>query len=295
MARESGLVGSPGPAVVSGIDRGRLKRALGKVRREARRPEGRVVVVHAAKGGAGTSTLAANLAAALLAHGGPVALADLALWSADQDMLWNLTPVLRIPDVLGPEGHDLQDALCSHRSGVRILAGPSGPEDAELVVPQGIPGLLEALSLRHPSVVVDTSAGFDDATLRALCAASHILVPIPPELPALRATQRALAVWERLGVPLDRLRLCLWDRRGAVDAQLAGRVLGRPIAFRLPWAPQEAHEAINTGEPASLARRNSALARGVGAVAASLVPGALVAPGQFAWLGRLKERFGVFA
>ncbi len=286
---------APGTAVVSGVDRQRLKRSFGKIRRESRGPDGRVVVVHAAKGGAGSSTLAANLAAALRTHGGPVALVDLALWSADQDMLWNLAPVLRIPDVLGPEGHDLQDALCAHRSGVRILAGPSAPEEAEAVAPQGIPGLLSALALRHPSVVVDTSPGFDEATLRALQCASTILVPVMPELTALRATQRALAIWERLDVPLERVRLCLWDRKTAVDAGLARRVLGREVAYRLPWAPAEAHEAINTGEPVAIGRARSPLARGIAGIAADLVPGAIVAGNQPAWLARLKEKVGVLA
>jgi pilus assembly protein CpaE len=256
---------------IARVDKQRLKRALGK-RREARRPEGRVVVVHAAKGGAGTSTLAASLALALQAHGGPVALADLALWSADQDLLWNIAPRLRIPDVLGPEGHDLQDALWAHRSGVRILAGPAKPEEADAIVPFGVAAMLASLADRHPSVVVDTSPGFDEATQSALRAASTILVPVIPELTGLRATQRALAVWAELDVPLDRVRIVLWERRGSVDGQMAQRVLGRPVAFRLPWAAADAHEAINTGEPIALARPRSPFAKSVGAIAAALVP-----------------------
>lgn len=269
------------------VDRQRLRRALGKLRREHARPEGRVVVVHAAKGGSGSSTLAANLAAVLMAYGGPVALVDLALWSPDQDLLWNVAPVLRIPDVLGPEGHDLQDALHPHRSGVRLLAGPSNLEDAEGVPPQAVPGLLAALAERHPSVVVDTAPGFDDATLQALQSASTIIVPVLPELTALRATQKALGIWEKLGVPLDRIRICLVDRRTAVDAEMAQRVLGRPIAFRVPWAPQDAHEAINAGDPIVLSRRRSPLARSIAGIAAALVPGATVSEERRGLIGKL--------
>lgn len=275
-------------AIAVRVDRQRLKRALGKLRREQRRPEGRVVVIHAAKGGSGSSTLAANLASALLAYGGPVALVDLALWSPDQDLLWNVSPVLRIPDVLGPEGHDLQDALHPHRSGVRLLAGPASLEDAEAVQPQAIPGLLGALSDRHPSVVVDTAPGFDDVTLQALLCASTIVVPVLPELPALRATQKALAIWEKLGVAPERIRVCLVDRRTAVDAEMARRVLGRPVAFRVPWVPQDAHEAINAGEPIAVSRRRSPLARAVATLASALVPGATVSDGrQGGFLSRL--------
>ena len=258
------------------VDRQRLRRALGKLRREHHRPEGRVVVIHAAKGGSGSSTLAANLATVLMAYGGPVALVDLALWSPDQDLLWNVAPVLRIPDVLGPEGHDLQDALHAHKSGVRILAGPTCLVDAEAIPAQAIPALLAALAERHPSVVVDTSPGFDDVTLQALQSASAIIVPVLPELPALRATQKALAIWEKLGIPADRIHICLVDRRTAVDAQMAHRVLGRPVPFRMPWSPQEAHESINAGEPLALTRKRSPLTRAVGAMAGALVPGATI-------------------
>lgn len=265
------------------VDRQRLKRALGKMRRE-QHPEGRVVVVHAAKGGSGSSTLAANIAYVLLAYGGPVALVDLALWSPDQDLMWNVAPVLRIPDVLGPEGHDLQDALHPHRSGVRLLAGPASLEDAESVPSQAVPGLLTALTERHPSVVVDTAPGFDDVTLQALQCASTVVVPVLPELTALRATQKALGIWEKLGVPLDRVRICLIDRRTAVDAEMAQRVLGRPIAFRVPWVPQDAHESINAGEPLTITRRRSPLARAIADVGAALVPGATVNDGRGAGL-----------
>src|SRR5207248_396943 len=127
------------------VDRDRLKRALSKPRVRLLSAGGRLVAVHAAKGGSGASTLAASLAVLLAEHGGPVALADLALRSADQDLLWNLTPALRLTDVVGAEGHDLADALIRHASGVRLLAGPAGPAEAEEVTAAAIGPLLAAL------------------------------------------------------------------------------------------------------------------------------------------------------
>ena len=283
-----------GLKVKSRVDRQRLARALGKARVRLR-PDGRIVVVHGAKGGCGASTLAANLAALLSAHGGPVALCDLALRSADQDLLWNLDPSLRLTDVLGPEGHDLADALTHHPSGVRVLAGPVGPAEAEEIRPESISPFLAALCERHPSVVVDTSATFDEVALAALEAASIILVPLMPELRALRATQQALGLWERLGVPGDRIRIVAWDRKGDVDAATIARVLGRPVDFRLPWAPEATQDAINAGEPLAYAQPRGTFALGFEPLVSALVPrptSAASAPVPAGPIARIVSRIG---
>ena len=276
--------------VVGRIDSAALKRAGGK--RRATRPagtDGRIVVVHGAKGGSGTSILAANLAAALARHAGPVALVDLALTSADQDLLWNLECPLRVDDVLGTEGHELADALVGHAPGVRLLAGPLGPAEAESISGAAIGPLLGELAERHPYVVVDTSSELSEVTVCALEAATRIIVPLIPELPALRATQRLLSMLERLGLDLAVVQTCLWVRPGEIDAAAVAKVLGRAVDWQVPWAPRVAQEAVNSGQPVAISQPHHPLATGIGQIAAQLAgsPPATVASG---FLGRVREQ-----
>ncbi len=267
--------------VVGRIDSAALKRASGKRRARPAGTDGRIVVVHGAKGGSGTSVLAASLAAALARHAGPVALVDLALASADQDLLWNLNCPLRVDDVLGADGHELADALVGHPPGVRLLAGPLGPAEAETISGSAIGPLLSELAERHPYVVVDTSSELSEVTVCALEAATRILVPIVPELPALRGTQRLLSMLERLGLDLAVVQTCLWVRPGEIDAAAVTRVLGRAVDWQVPWATKVVQESVNAGQPVAIAQPRHPLATGIARIAANLAgaPSAPVASG----------------
>ncbi|MBU6430549.1 MAG: hypothetical protein KGR26_16140, partial [Cyanobacteria bacterium REEB65] len=251
--------------VVRAIDRETLREA--SQRRHRPRSEGRIIVVHGAKGGSGASTLAANLTAALAQLAGPVALLDLALGSADQDLLWNSTCQLRLEDLLGPEGHELSDALVAAAPGVRLLAGPAGPAEAESIQIAAVRPLLLALAERHPYVVVDTSSQLDAVTVGALELATIAFVPLLPEITSLRATQRQLGVLDRLNLDLARLRLCLWHRESELNPGAIERVLGRSISATLAWAPAAAQEAINAGKPLALAAPKHPLAQQIVALA----------------------------
>ena len=275
--------------VVGRIDSAALKRAGGKRRSRPSGTDGRIVVVHGAKGGSGTSVLAASLAAALARHAGPVALVDLALASADQDLLWNLDCPLRVDDVLGTEGHELADALVAHAPGVRLLAGPLGPAEAESISGAAIGPLLGELAERHPYVVVDTSSELSEVTVCALEAATRILVPLVPELPALRGTQRLLSMLERLGLDLAVVETCLWVRPGEIDAAAVARVLGRAVDWQVPWAPRVVQESVNAGQPVVIAQPRHPLATGIGQIAANLA-GAPPVPVAAGFIDRVRER-----
>lgn len=278
--------------VVSRVDPQALRQAAGRRRaRQSPDTDGRVIVVHGAKGGVGASVLASNLAAALARHAGPVALVDLALTSADQDLLWNLECRLRVDDVLGSEGHELSDALVSHPRGVRILAGPAGPAEAESVPADAIRPLIEALAERHPYVVVDTSPELSEVTVCALEMAKRVLVPMVPELPTLRGTQRLLSVLDKLGLDLSIVTLCLWSRPSELEPAAIARVLGRPVDWKLPWHSKAVQESVNSGQPLMVSQPRHALSEAVAGLAAHLA-GAPVAEesGWRALVGRLRPR-----
>ncbi|MEO5833384.1 MAG: septum site-determining protein Ssd [Nakamurella sp.] len=105
---------------------------------------GRVVSVIGARGGAGSSMLAAAVAVAGLRSGAGVVLADCDPWGAGQDVLLGLEtdPGLRWPDLATPAGRVPADAL--HESLPSVGRGPGTPSGRRWRGPE--PGVLSVLS-----------------------------------------------------------------------------------------------------------------------------------------------------
>lgn len=251
-------------------------------------PEGKVLVVHSPKGGAGKSTLAVNLACSLRAKcGQEVALVDLALHSGDLDCMLNVKPRATFADLAQSErfgAEEFERALVRCGNGIRLLAAPQRPEDAELVGVKAVERVIAQLRRCHAYVVIDTSAVLNEAILRAMDLADRILVPVPLTLPALRQAQRGLMLWGQLGIKMPGIDVVLWDQKGEVAAEDAETVLRQRAAHRLPYDPKGIERAMNSGEPLVLAESRNAYAKAIAAIADSLM-GADKAPAEE---GRLK-------
>lgn len=247
------------------------ERAVGQAPQER---EGTIIVVHSPKGGSGKTSLALNLAASLGTQAGKsVALVDLALQAGDLDLALDLKPQASWADLatrrdFGPE--EVEAALVAHRSGLRLLAAPRQAAEGELVSPQTVEKALRLLRQRHPFVIVDTASALDEAALRAMELADRILLPLPLTLPALRRMQRGIELWELLGITAAKLILVAWEPKGDCSLAEAEQVLGKPIAHRLPHAPQEIESALNAGEPLATLKPQGAYAKAIAAIAHAL-------------------------
>src|SRR6266545_2319298 len=103
----------------------------------ARRRGAVLAFVHG-KGGVGTTTVAITVAAALAAEGTATVLMDLNLRFGNAAMFFDLTPKYTILDLARSDlarvtDEDFTQLLSDHQSGVRILAAPQSPDEAELV------------------------------------------------------------------------------------------------------------------------------------------------------------------
>lgn len=209
---------------------------------------GRVVVVHGARAGAGSSTLAASLAVLWARVAGPVLLLDLALRGADQDLLWQVTPQHRLDEVLSGEV-PVPEAWTGMPGGIRLMLGLREPFQAPGPDAHAIERLLDWLSSRHPMVVVDTSAGTDEVNRVVLARAERVLVPVPAEMGHLRSARGLPARWAGRGLATDRFSFLLCRRPAGPERDLAARILDRPIDGVFPWLPAAAGEALERGIP----------------------------------------------
>jgi pilus assembly protein CpaE len=244
---------------------------------EQRRP-GRVVALFSPKGGAGTTTIAVNLAVAIAQMDRRVALVDADLQFGDAGVFLNLDPTnASITDAIAemaqgnPEAVD--GALLSHRSGLHVLLAPPSPDSAELVSADHMRSILARLVRLHEVVIVDCATVLNEATLAVLDMADEIICPIALDIPAIRSVRVFVDLTERLGYPESKLRLVInrADTNYGIRHEDVQRSVGRKIEHSVISDARAAVHSLNHGVPFVLGNKRAAVSRDVVSIAESLL------------------------
>jgi len=227
---------------------------------------GRLVAVYSLRGGAGTSTIAVNLAVMLARlWQTPIPLLDLAMPVGVCDSMLNLRPLNRLDGLVSKaldaiDGEVVKSFLSPHSSGVQLLAGLDDPVSAELLTDRVVALLLEPLRQQHPLLIMDTAHDFSPATVAALDQAEAVILAITPDLNSVRLAHAALEVFKALGYDKELLITvnCTFSKPGLSRAQIE-KALGQPINTVIPYYEGIWTQAINVGAPALLGATDSAL------------------------------------
>jgi MinD-like ATPase involved in chromosome partitioning or flagellar assembly len=233
------------------------------VRRTARapasgRPPGRIVTVFSAKGGAGKTTLATNLAAVLHDGGSrKVCLLDLDLTFGDVASTLALEPVRSLVDALewggGLDSGRLSSLITVFRPGLDCILAPAGPGEGARVPAVLIAELLAALPSEYDFIVVDTPAQLSSHVLTALDAAHHQVLLTTPERPSLKNLRLTLDMCDLLGYPREVRAIVVnrSDSRVGLSRTEVEDLVRHPIAGHLP-SRRDVPASINRGVPLTL-------------------------------------------
>jgi pilus assembly protein CpaE len=218
-------------------------------------PVGRVITVASAKGGAGKTLIATNLAVGLArAAVHSTVLVDLDLQFGDVASGLNLEPEYSLPDALrGPASRDtmvLKTFLTLHETGLYVICGPTSPGAADLITGVEVSQLLQLLATEFDFVVVDTSSGLSDHVLAALDQTSDLVLVTSMDVPGVRGMRKELdALTELAMFPESRhLVLNFVDRRGGLSIDDVEATLGTAVDVTLPRCTA-ALESVNAGIP----------------------------------------------
>lgn len=237
----------------------------------------RIVAVHGAKGGTGSTTIAVNLAVALKKLTDErVALVDASLQLADVGVAMNLHGTATILDLVS-NLHEmdvelLDRVLASHSSGVRVLLGVPDLEHSDAITSQHMRRILTILSASFDYIVVDTCATLDGVGLSVMDQAQKIVLVTTPELPALKNAGRFLALAKTLAYSADKI-LLLVNRAGSHDAITLSEIaksLGVEPAATVPSAGGLFVKAANRGEDIIATRGAGKVTQGVYALATQI-------------------------
>ena len=239
---------------------------------------GKVVSVFGMKGGAGTTTIAINLAVTLTRQTEKkVILVDLNLQLGNAPLFLNMKPKYSIVDIAGNiEEMDpitLMGILPRHSSGMYLLAGPSRPEHSELVRESHIDRILTFLRSMFDYTVIDTTNALGERTLRALDASDVILAVLTDDLASVYNARQCLDIFQRMDYSEEKVRLVM--NRGISNRGIPRQDVEKSIDYKIFWnIPNEKYptvlSALNQGIPISTFKPRSKLSAGFRDLAAAL-------------------------
>lgn len=220
----------------------------------------RTVVVFSPKGGVGTTTIATNIAIAKV-QGRPdkVVLVDLSLQFGGVASQLNLEPKGTLADVVRDETAMREPEITRtyairHDSGLHVLAAPGTPEGAELVEPAHVEQILRNLLEWYDFVVIDAGSVVDERSLTVLEAAESVVLPVYPEISALRAMRGLLEFLEDVGSIGTKATFVLnhMFARDVLKPRDIENALGQRIEIDLPYDAFVYLKAANEGHPVVL-------------------------------------------
>lgn len=243
-----------------------LEEALGK---EERRGMAEVIAVFSAKGGAGKTTLALNLASHLRRNGANVVLVDAVMQFGSVRPMVQTPPEARsivdLPAGAGM-GPAIGDALVEGPAGLTVLLAPPRPEQAELIASAEIGNAIGHLANKFQYVIVDTPSRLTDDVLAVLDTASMIIVVVTYDPAAITNTRAALDTFEMLGYKGKKKIVVVLNRADVTGGLVRGSVehaLAMPVSVEIPYDAKTVPESAVKQMPFVLGAPSAAVSKAV--------------------------------
>jgi len=241
----------------------------------------KMVTVFGANGGAGATTVAANLAALLARHAkADSVVIDLNFQFGDAALHLNVKNRCSILDLAGQldrlDVSQLATLLPKTSDGVSLLSGPARIEEAESITCGHLEQILMAVRSAFPYIVIDAPRALNDFTVKAMDESDHVLMLATPDVPSIYNTTRCLELFQKMGYDREKVLLALNRCNGVdeLDPSAIEELLKYPVLWRLPkHDPSAMADAVNKGVLISKMLPNAKLSQSLLIMAQHLIGG----------------------
>jgi DNA-binding response OmpR family regulator len=248
-------------------------------------PSAGVILFMHAKGGAGSTTLAVNLACLLQRISATGAcLMDLSLGFGNAAYQLGLKTRLSLADLALQPAEQMTEAMFSKfisasPGGPGLVRAADRPEHGQLVSVPSIQLALTNLRDRFQYILVDAPPSLSEHILTAVDSADLVWVVTGPTRAELTATTELLKLLARLEVPPSRQLLILDQNRPDVPSDAAAEILGRRPDVRIGFS-SDIMEAVDSGVPLAQSDPEAASLGTIAELAAGLEDRLLRAAGR---------------
>lgn len=229
---------------------------------------GKVIAVYSPKGGTGCTTVATNLAVILYNEETPVVLVDGNLQFGDVAVFLNeqgrnsVIDLTTRADELDPE--IVNEVLISHmKSGIKILAAPLSPENADSITGNQFLKVLKYLRTMFSYVIVDTSSLLTDISIAALDESDLVILLTTQDIPAIKDARLFLDLANALEIQKDCILFVLnkFDKRIGITPEKISENFKHEIVATIPSEERVVVPSINRGIPIMLGDRSRPIAK----------------------------------
>jgi pilus assembly protein CpaE len=238
----------------------------------------KMITVFSPKGGAGTTTVAANLAISLhKALKEELLLVDGKHLFGHAALYLNLRSGNSISDLIAHAGNLdprlVRQAVVKHSSGVHVLPSPTEITQAQGIRPEDLFKVIQGLKAAYPYIVVDGGNHLDENTVTYLDASDKILLVLTPDLAAMRDARQFLDIATSLGYPAEKTLLIVNQagrkaeiKRGEIEVILKMVLFGT-----IPADEDLALASLNEGVPIVLKKPRHPISRAYSKLTKELV------------------------
>ncbi|MGM0646714.1 MAG: AAA family ATPase, partial [Thermodesulfobacteriota bacterium] len=263
---------------------------------EAPTPNGRLVTVIGSRGGAGTTTVAVNLAAALAeqspAHS--VLLVDLDVYLGEIPLFLDFKPQYSWADLAANlsrvDDSFLRNVLYQHPNGMFVLPGPDATQGSLPAFLDVFGRVLELLRRMFDVVVIDAGQTVTELVQRTLGQSDTVLVVSQLSLPHLASTNKLMGVLRRLVAEPETSIHTVFNRyhkKSNISVHEAEQSLKSSISSTLQNDYQFVMSAMNQGQVFSQAGARHKLTKQMQQLAQAIIPESATAPaGKKKWFSK---------
>ena len=197
-------------------------------------PRGMTMGFLGAKGGVGTTTLAASVGA-LLAQDKDTILTDLRAGQGTLGVSMGFTRAQGLAKVMNRPATEVNAQVASqnivqHNTGLKLLLSSVNPQENQITItPDSVSTLNRALSSLAHFRLYDLGAGLNRINVRLIRELDHTVVIVEPNRVTMMTAQAVLQEIDTLGVPSSKISLVIFNRtQSSLQIPVAGSRANAP-------------------------------------------------------------------
>ncbi len=234
--------------------------------------------VFSPKGGAGTSTIAVNLAIALHEMlGEEVLLVDGKHLFGHLSLYLNLRTGNSVTDLIAHAGsldeRLIKQVVVEHTSGVNVLPSPNSISEAQGIRPESLFTVLQALQGTFENILVDGGSNLNENTVTYMDSSDKILLVLNPDLASMRDARQFLEVATTLSYPKNKILLILNQagRKADIKSAEIEDILKVSIFGTIPADENTPLTCLNEGVPILVKKPRHPICRSIRKIAKDLI------------------------